>query len=64
MKHVDHKGNGFKSGRGNHQIPSTNNQTMTEVLMTQFLRKLAGALVIRRLDNWNLFGVWDLVIGI
>jgi hypothetical protein len=51
---MKHKGNGFKSDRGNHQIPSTNNQIMTEVPMTKFSRKLAGFLVIRRLDNWNL----------
>jgi hypothetical protein len=33
--------------------------------MTKILKKTEiGVLVIWRLDNWDLFGIWDLVIGI
>jgi hypothetical protein len=41
----------------NPQIPSTNNQIITnrQIPMTKY------NLVI---ENWNLFGVWDLDIGI
>ncbi|MEW6377253.1 MAG: hypothetical protein AB1502_15865 [Thermodesulfobacteriota bacterium] len=39
-----------------HQIPSTNIQIMTQVPMTEIIKKSFG--------DWILFGIWDLVIGI
>lgn len=42
----------------NNQIPITNNQIMTNISMTKFLRK--GYLDI---GDWVLFEIWDLVIG-
>jgi hypothetical protein len=49
-----------------HQIPSTNNQIMTETPMTQIPKiKLIDALLGHlNIGDWNLFGAWDLVIGI
>jgi len=39
----------------------TKYQIMTETSMTKILRKHFGDLDI---GNWDLFGIWDLVIGI
>jgi hypothetical protein len=49
----------------NNQIPSTNHQIMTKLPITKFIRRTEkDVLVIWTLGNWNLFGYWDLVIGI
>jgi hypothetical protein len=36
---------------------------MIKIPMTEILKKILG-LVIWTLGNWNLFGIWDLVIEI
>jgi hypothetical protein len=49
-----------------HQIPSTNHQIMTKTPMTQISKiKLIDAILGHlNIGDWNLFGAWDLVIGI
>jgi hypothetical protein len=58
-----------------HQIPSTKHQIMTEIPITKnrvILNKLhlrrrrerSGTLGHWVFENWNLFGIWNLVIGI
>jgi hypothetical protein len=51
-----------------HQIPNTNDQIITNIPMTEtFPSPLGGEGRVRGvwvLDNWNLFGAWNLVIGI
>jgi len=51
----------------NQQIPSTNHQIMTNISMTEILNRSnndSGILEIWTLGNWDLFGVWNLGIGI
>jgi len=49
----------------NNQFPSTNNQIMTNFSMTKILKGTEPCdLVIGKLGNWDLFGAWNLVIGI
>jgi hypothetical protein len=43
---------------------STNNQIMIKIPMTKILKIKILALIISTLGNWNLFGIWDLMIGI
>jgi hypothetical protein len=51
---------------GNYQAPSTNNQIIPKTPITKILGTGAMEMSFRYLDigYWNLFGVWDLVIGI
>jgi hypothetical protein len=51
----------------NNQIPSTNHQIMTNISMTEIPKSLnndSGILDIWTLGRWDLFGVWNLDIGI
>ena len=49
-----------------HQIPSTNNQIITKIPMTEILNKKQEKRSFGYwiLNNWDLFGVWNLVFGI
>jgi len=49
----------------NNHIPGTNNQIITRVPMTQILKTdRCAPSSLRIFGHWELFGVWDLVIGI
>jgi hypothetical protein len=51
----------------NNQIPSTNHQIMTNISITEIpnsLDNVSSILDIRTLGHWDLFGVWNLGIGI
>jgi hypothetical protein len=37
---------------------------MIKIPMTKILKIKILALIISTLGNWNLFGIWDLMIGI
>jgi hypothetical protein len=67
MRNVHLKLYGSKGDRVNHQIPSTNNQRMFEFPMTEILkiiRMIKMSFGHLNFGHWNLFGAWDLVIGI
>jgi hypothetical protein len=49
------------------QTPSTHHQIMTNISMTEIPKSLnndSGILEIWTLGHWDLFGVWNLDIGI
>jgi hypothetical protein len=48
----------------NDQIPSTNHQIMTKIPMTEIIRLINFCFDYLDIGNWNLFGAWNLVIGI
>jgi hypothetical protein len=51
----------------NNQTPSTNHQIMTNISITEIpnsLDNVSSILDIRTLGHWDLFGVWNLGIGI
>jgi hypothetical protein len=51
--------------RGNIQFPSTNNQIMTQVPMTEMEKRLVECVWENwAFGYWNLFGDWNLVLGI
>jgi hypothetical protein len=50
---------------GNNQIPRTNNQIMTKITMTKIQNgSVKWIFGYWTFGHWNLFGIWNLDIGI
>jgi hypothetical protein len=67
MRNVHLKFHGSKGDRVNYQIPSTNNQIMFQISMSRNSKnnnKIKMSLGHSNFGHWNLFGAWNLVIGI